>query len=104
MKQIAIIDEQDVFSAARKTNKKGQDFIKKLEFVAQLQNVINEDLVKFFLSLLPELNVAERPVFDNVCEYISYASYTFKNQFMNEDTLKRRVDKAARLLCKPKHP
>ena len=102
---VAAGEDPDDISVDRKTHKRRRDAIRTPEFIEQLQNMIDEDPSKSIRALARELNVDEKTVRNCVHEDIRYKSYALKkHQFMNEATMERRADKAARLLVKLKHP
>lgn len=104
-KTIAAGEDPEDISVDRKPHKRRSDAIRTTEFVKQLQNMVDEDPGRSMRSLAWELNVDEKTIRNCVHEDIRYKSYALKKaQFMNDTTMERRADKAARLLSKLKHP
>ena len=97
-------DAEDI-SVERRPHRRRSDSLRTSEFIEQVQNMVDEDPGRSMRSLARELQVDEKTVRNCVHEDIRYKSYALKRrQFMNEATKERRADKAARLLCKLKHP
>lgn len=66
--------------------------------------MIVEDPSKSIRSMARESRVDEKTVQNFFHEHSRYKSYALKRlQFMNEVTMERRTDKAAKLLCKLKN-
>lgn len=89
----------------RKQHSRRSDSLRTPEFVAKLQNLVDEDPGRSMRSLAAELGVSEGTIRNTVHEDLRYKSYGMrKGQFMSEATKETRYKKAKALLNSLKHP
>lgn len=75
------------------------------KFVEQHLNTVADDSEKPNWSSAKDLIVYEKTARSCVHENIKYKCYTLKNpHLMNKEKMRRKKDKAVKLLCKPNCP
>lgn len=81
------------------------DNVRTPEFVARVQQKVDQDPSKSIRSLARELGVANATIHRTVHEDLRYGSYALKTgHFMNDATKQKRLEKAKKLLIRLKHP
>ena len=92
-------------SAKRKKYDRHSDSIRTPEFVARVQEMVDNDPSKSMNALCKELGVAYGTIHRVIHEDLRYNSYVLKRgHFIDLAMQEKRLDKAKKLLNKVKHP
>jgi len=91
--------------AARKEHARRSDTKRDEDFVAQVQEMVNNDPGQSMRALARELNISEKTVRVCMMEDIRYKSYKMrKGQLLTEKMQENRLKKSKKLLNKLRHP
>lgn len=104
-KQLLVSGGNVSSAAKRKKYSPRSDIVRKVEFVQQVQGIINENPSKSMRAIANQLLVSESTIRRVVHEDIRYKSYVMRRgQFMSDKNRENRVIRSKRLLNKLKHP
>lgn len=92
-------------STKRKKHDRRSDTIRTPEFIAKVQEMVDNDPSQSMNALSKELGVAYGTIHRTIHEDLRYRSYVLKRgQFMDKAMQERRLTKAKKLLNEVKHP
>ena len=98
-------EDTDDISPKRKKHDRRSDAIRTPQFVARVQEMVDNDPSKSMNALAKDLGVAYGTIYRVIYEDLRYKSYVLKRgQFMDPAMQERRLTKAKKLLNKVKHP
>ncbi|EFN87647.1 hypothetical protein EAI_01466, partial [Harpegnathos saltator] len=88
-----------------KKHEECSDTTRNIQFVQQVQKIVDESPSKSMRAIARDLNVSESLICRVVHEDLRYSSYVMRReQFMSAQTREQRLIRGKRLLNKFKHP